>query len=490
MSLWPVGALRSTGNLQGVLELETMSDALMNISPVDGRYERYTRPLRQIMSEFGLIKYRVEVMVRYVLALGAHAGIPLQLDQAGARALEGIIQAFGQEDALAIKQLETKGWNGILATNHDVKSCELWLRWKFGEIGLGGSVEWIHFGCTSEDVNNIAYGLMLRDAVDALMAPLEPTVAWIQDSAKHCADMPMLSRTHGQPATPTTLGKEFSVFAERLRRQMQQIDALKLSLKLNGASGNYAAMHAAFPDIDWPRFAQAFIENDLRKGAHVGFSFNPLTTQIEPHDTYAELFAVLMRINTILIGFSQDMWRYISDDWIVQRPVAGEVGSSAMPHKVNPINFENAEGNLQIANWLMEGCCRKLPVSRMQRDLSDSTVARVFGTIFGHCIVGYENLRAGMSKVSPNAETIRAALVAHPEVLAEAYQTILRSKGYPNAYDALKSLSRGAKITLADLHAFVDGLDAEFVDAETRQRMREITPDTYFGLAPSLVRNF
>jgi adenylosuccinate lyase len=302
--------------------------------------------------------------------------------------------------------------------------------------------------------------------------------------------MPMLARTHGQPATPTTLGKEFAVFSERLRLQVLQIGALKLSLKLNGATGNYAAMHAAFPDIDWPQFAQTFIENGtcLRKGAHLSFAFNPLTTQIEPHDTYAELFAVMMRINTILVDFAQDMWRYISDDWIVQRPVAGEVGSSAMPHKVNPINFENAEGNLQIANWLMEGCCRKLPVSRMQRDLSDSTVLRVFGTIFAHCIVGYENLRTGMNKVSPNAETIRLALVAHPEVLAEAYQTILRSRGYPNAYDALKSISRGAKITLADLHAFVDGLDPKYVDAATKQRMKEITPDSYFGLAPSLVR--
>jgi adenylosuccinate lyase len=467
-----------------------MLDTLMNISPVDGRYERYTRPLRQIMSEFGLIKYRVETMVRYILALGAHADIPLQLDQDKARALEGIIDAFTQQDALSIKELEAKGWNGILATNHDVKSCELWLRWKLEQIGLGTSVEWIHFGCTSEDVNNIAYGLMLRDAVDALMEPLGLVARWIKDSATNCAGMPMLSRTHGQPATPTTLGKEFAVFDERLRRQIQQIGALKISLKLNGASGNYAAMHAAFPDIAWPEFAKGFVENGtyLRKGKHVSFSFNPLTTQIEPHDTYAELFAVLMRINTILVGFAQDIWRYISDDWIVQRPVAGEVGSSAMPHKVNPINFENAEGNLLIANWLMEGCCRKLPISRMQRDLSDSTVERVFGTIFGHCIVGYENLRTGMNKVSPNAEKIRLALVEHPEVLAEAYQTILRSKGYPNAYDALKSLSRGAKITLSDLHAFVDGLDPKFVDANTKKQMKEITPDTYVGLAPSLVR--
>ncbi len=423
-------------------------------------------------------------------ALGAHPDVPLKLDPAGVKALESIIDAFGPEDAAAIKQLESKGWNGILATNHDVKSCELWLRWKFEQIGLGRQVEWIHFGCTSEDVNNISYGLMLRDGVDALMASLDPAIAWIQDSARQCAHMPMLARTHGQPATPTTLGKEFAVFSERLRRQVQQIGALKLSLKLNGATGSYAAMHAAFPDIDWPKFAQGFIENGtyLRKGAHLSFAFNPLTTQIEPHDTYAELFAVMMRINTILVDFAQDIWRYISDDWIVQRAVAGEVGSSAMPHKVNPINFENAEGNLQIANWLMEGCCRKLPVSRMQRDLTDSTVLRVFGTIFGHCIVGYENLRAGMNKVSPNAETIRLALVAHPEVLAEAYQTILRSRGYPNAYDALKSISRGAKITLADLHAFVDGLDPKYVDAGTKQRMKEITPDSYFGLAPSLVR--
>ncbi|MGY4167548.1 adenylosuccinate lyase [Bradyrhizobium sp. USDA 4529] len=467
-----------------------MSDPLMNISPIDGRYERYTKPLRLIMSEFGLIKCRIEVMVRYVMALGAHADIPLQLDPAETAALEGIVHAFGSDDAYSIKQLETKGWNGIAATKHDVKSCELWLRWKLKQIGLGAVVEWIHFGCTSEDVNNISYGLMLRDGIDQLMQSLEPTVAWIEASASNCADMPMLARTHGQPATPTTLGKEFAVFAERLRRQISQVDALKLCLKLNGATGNYAAMQVTFPNVDWPQFAKAFIEDGtfLRKGKHISFAFNPLTTQIEPHDTYAELFAVLMRINTILVDFAQDMWRYISDDWIVQRPVAGEVGSSAMPHKVNPINFENAEGNLQIAGWLMEGCCRKLPVSRMQRDLSDSTVARVFGTIFGHCIVGYENLRAGLQKVSPNEEKIRRALAAHPEVLAEAYQTILRSKGYPGAYDALKSISRGAKITLSDLHAFIDGLDPQLVDAQTKRRMKNITPETYFGIAPSLAR--
>ncbi|WP_210188506.1 adenylosuccinate lyase [Bradyrhizobium sp. Gha] len=461
----------------------------MNISPVDGRYERYTKPLRPIMSEFGLIKYRIDVMVRYFLALGQHDGIPLQLGQADVEALESIIHAFAHDDAASIKQLETSGWNGIPATNHDLKSCELWLRWKFNQIGLGGHVEWIHFGCTSEDVNNIAYGLMLRDAVDALIEPLRSIADWLRDWATQFGQMPMLSRTHGQPATPTTLGKEFAVFRERLRRQMQQMATLKVALKLNGASGNYAAMHAALPGVDWPQFAQAFVEDGtyLRKGAHISFTFNPLTTQIEPHDTYAELFAVIMRINTILVDVAQDMWRYISDEWIVQKAVSGEVGSSAMPHKVNPINFENAEGNLQIANWLMEGCCRKLPVSRLQRDLSDTTVARMFGTIFGHCVVGYENLRTGMKKVSPDAGKIRQALLDHPEVLTEAYQTILRSKGYPNAYDALKSLSRGAKITLADLHAFVDGLDSKFIDEETKKRMKEITPDVYVGLAPSLV---
>ncbi|QOZ06648.1 adenylosuccinate lyase [Bradyrhizobium sp. CCBAU 51765] len=470
--------------------INAMSDALMNISPVDGRYERYTEPLRPIMSEFGLIKYRVEVMVRYVLALGEHKDIPLNLGQSNVTVLEGIIHSFAHDDALSIKQLETKGWNGILATNHDLKSCELWLRWKFGQLGLGGIVEWIHFGCTSEDVNNIAYGLMLRDAIDVLMESLQSVTDWLHGSAAQCAQMPMLSRTHGQPATPTTLGKEFAIFDERLRRQMRQMAMLKIALKLNGASGNYAAMHAALPGVDWPQFAQAFVENGtyLRRGAHVSFSFNPLTTQIEPHDTYAELFAAIMRINTILVDVTQDMWRYISDEWIVQKPIAGEIGSSAMPHKVNPINFENAEGNLQIANWLMEGCCRKLPVSRLQRDLSDSTVVRVFGTIFGHCMVGYENLHAGMKKVSPDAGRIRQALVEHPEVLAEAYQTILRSKGFPDAYDALKSLSRGAKITLADLHAFVDGLDPSFIDDETKRRMKGIMPDTYVGLAPSLVR--
>lgn len=462
-----------------------MSENLMNVSPVDGRYARYTEPLRPIMSEFGLIRYRVEVMGRYVLALGAQPDIPLKLEQAQSRAIEEMIASFHSGDAASIKQLETVGWNGVPATNHDVKSCELWLRWKFEQIGLGASVEWIHFGCTSEDVNNIAYGLMLRDGVDALMRSLEPPVTWIEATAGDCADMPMLARTHGQPATPTTLGKELAVFAERLRRQMGQIDAFKLLLKLNGATGNYAAMHVAFPDVAWPRFAQAFVEDGiyLRKGKHISFAFNPLTTQIEPHDTYCELLAVLMRINNILVDFAQDMWRYISDEWIVQKAVAGEVGSSAMPHKVNPINFENAEGNLQIANWLMEGCCRKLPISRLQRDLSDSTVARVFGTIFGHCTIGYENLRAGMNKVSPDVEKIRLALVARPEVLAEAFQTILRSKGYPDAYGALKSVSRGAKITLAGLHAFVDDLDPKFVDEETKLRMKRLVPEAYFGLA-------
>ncbi len=467
-----------------------MSDALLNISPIDGRYARYTNPLRLIASEFGLIRYRIEVMVTFVFALASESSVPVVMTERETSDLLRISRKFTVEDAESIKQLETKGWNGIRPTNHDVKSCELWLRWKFEQAGLGAFVEWIHFGCTSEDVNNIAYGRMLSDAVDMIMGPLDQIGVSLRKSAVEYAALPMLSRTHGQPATPTTYGKECAVFVARLRRQRIKLKEFRLTLKLNGASGNYAAMREALPGVDWPAFAKRFIESGMYMcdGDFVQFEQNEHTTQIEPHDTYAELFDILKRVNMILVDYSQDMWRYISDNWIIQAQVAGEVGSSAMPHKVNPIQFENAEGNLHSANAVMEMMCRKLPVSRLQRDLSDSTVERNFGVVFGHCIVAYENLLGGMKKISPSHKNITDALMAHPEVLTEAYQTILRSVGYPNAYDALKSLSRGNKIGLNDLHDFIDGLDSQYVDVAVKKRMKEIRRETYIGYAAELAR--
>lgn len=468
-----------------------MPDAMMAVSPVDGRYARYTTQLGTIVSEYGLIRYRVQVMVYYLIALIDCEELGITHDKDPGTELLKILHLFSPEDAYAIKQLETKGWNGIPATNHDVKSCELWLRFRVEQLGFAHLVEWIHFGKTSEDVNNIAYGLMLRDVMVPHMDSLEKLLRAIEDMATRYADLAMLSRTHGQAATPTTFGKECAVFAGRLRRPMKQMGTFVLTLKLNGASGNYAAMRAARPDIDWPTFAKKFIESGsyIRGGAYIKFEQNPLTTQIEPHDTYVELFDIIKRANGILVDFAQDMWRYISDDWVVQKPVSGEVGSSAMPHKVNPIQFENAEGNLILANGVFETINRKVQVSRLQRDLSDSTVERNFGVAFSHCIIAYENLYAGLQKVSPNHKAITDALMKHPEVLTEAIQTMLRSVGYPNAYDALKTLARGNKITLMHIHDFINGLDEKYVDHKLKKLMKELRRETYIGYAPELARS-
>ncbi len=462
---------------------------LMSISPVDGRYDRYTKVLKPIASEFGLIKYRIQEMILYLIALINHGD--LDIDARGIdveHLLKSIIRDFTVEDAMAIKQLETKGWNGIPATNHDVKSCEFWLRWKLEQLGLAHLIEWIHFAKTSEDTNNVAYALMLRDILGVVVPKLSLINESFEAMAKRYAPLSMLSRTHGQPATPTTLGKEFGVFARRLSRQLNQLVSFPLQVKLNGASGNYAAMYAAYPNVDWESFAKEFIESEIyiKGNDYIVFEQNELTTQIEPHDTYAELFAIFSRINTILIDFSQDMWRYVSDDWIVQRPVEGEIGSSAMPHKVNPIQVENSEGNLGLANALLGFCSLKLPISRLQRDLSDSTVERVIGVMFGHMIVSYENILGFMQKISANEKKIADVLNEHPEVLTEAYQNILRSVGYPNPYNVFKTLARGKKLTLEDLHAFIDSMDSTYANDDVKARMKALQPDMYVGIAPKL----
>jgi len=351
-------------------------------------------------------------------------------------------------------------------------------------------VEWVHFALTSEDVNSVAYSLGLRSGIEkVILAALEGVRKELDALAEEHADTPMLARTHGQSATPTTFGKEMNVFARRLEKQVTTLKNGSVLVKWGGPSGNYNAQMVALPRVDWLAFARSFAECLNAKGADkthfVRLTLNEVTTQIEPHDTYAEMFDNLRRINTILLDLSQDMWRYISDGWVTQKPKDGEVGSSAMPHKVNPIDFENAEGNFGVANALFERLSRKLPISRLPRDLSDSTVERTFGTAFAHSLIGYHALVRGFGKVSVNEQALRDALMAHPEVLAEAIQTVLRVADVEMPYEKLKALTRGKQVTLEDLAAFIDGLD---ISPEMKARLKALRPDNYTGLADILAK--
>jgi adenylosuccinate lyase len=467
-----------------------MSSHLNAVSPIDGRYHATGEKLSPYFSEKALIKHRIIVMLEYArFLMGNRVILASGLTTHEYQQIDMIIADFDDVQAQIVQDIEKKGWGAHKATNHDVKACEIYLRARFEDIHLGHLREWIHFGRTSEDVNNIAYAIMLAQSLDnVLCSAVFELSRTIHDLADLYAELPMLARTHGQAATPTTLGKEFAVFASRVEKQRRQLKEQKILIKLNGASGNYAADYAAFPEVDWPAMSESFCDYLNRKMLGNRLKLNMVTTQIEPHDTYAELFAILMRINTILLGFCQDTWRYISDDWLVQKAIDGETGSSAMPHKVNPIDSENAEGNLGLANAMFEFFCRKLPVSRLQRDLSDSTVERNFGVAFVHSLIAYMSIARGLKKISPNKEKIAQALADHPEVITEAYQTILRSIGYPNPYDALKNISRGQKITMEDLHAFVHGLDPLLVSDSVKVRLLAITPKNYIGLAPMLTK--
>lgn len=447
---------------------------LTALSPLDGRYRREVAALEAYFSEAALYRYRVRVEVEYLIFLTRTRSIgfvpPLEPQQQAA--LRALYRQFSAADADAIAEWDRK-------VNHDVKAVEYWLREKLAGLGMGAWSEAVHFALTSEDVNNLAYGLLVREGRDLVLLPaIGPTVAALRQAAVGDAATPMLARTHGQPATPTTLGKEFAVFAARLARAADELAAVKLTGKLNGATGSFAAHHAALPQIDWLAFSRAFVRTlDLEPVL--------LSTQIEPHDSLATLCDALKRLNTVLLDLCQDVWRYISDGYLVQASVAGEVGSSTMPHKVNPIDFENAEGNLGLANALLEFFARKLPVSRLQRDLSDSTVLRNLGVAFGHSLFAYGRARKGLAKVAPDRKRLLAELQAHPEVLAEAVQTILRRVGYPEPYEALKGLSRGRDLSLDDLRAFVRTLDLP--DA-VRDELLALTPETYVGLAAKLAR--
>ncbi|MNK40057.1 Adenylosuccinate lyase [compost metagenome] len=446
--------------------------SLTAISPLDGRYRPKVQALGEYFSEFALNRYRVMVEVEVFTALlGA---VHKDLNRFGPDAfaqLRKIYEEFDAVDAEEIKQIERK-------TNHDMKAVEYYLKERIRQIpGLASEVEFVHFGLTSEDVSNLAYACMLRDATHDVMIPAVLDVLQaIRDLASRNKTAPMLARTHGQSATPTTLGKEMVVFAHRMLPEISALHRFQLTGKLNGATGTFGSLAIAYPDVDWI----AFSEQVIRRLELVP---NMITTQIEPHDRIAALCDHFRRINHILLDFDQDMWRYISDGYLRQRVVAGEIGSSAMPHKINPIDFENSEGNLGMANALFVFFGEKLTKSRLQRDLSDSTVLRNLGVAFGHALLAYKSTVQGLRRVESDPERMLQDLDAHPEVLAEAYQTILRAKGHAMPYEALKELTRGQQVTLDSLHAFVRGLD---VDAETRDRLLALTPAGYIGLAAQL----
>ncbi|MBU2638632.1 MAG: adenylosuccinate lyase [Nanoarchaeota archaeon] len=458
-------------------------DKLEAISPIDGRYRRTTEPLSEFFSEKALIKYRVLVECEYLMFLSEHPKLGLRKLTDDEKSLLKSLCNLTMEDAAIVKAIEVKGYKQLKPTNHDVKAVEYFLKDKLGETSLKDALEWVHFGLTSEDANNLAYSLMLSNGLKAVVMPaIDAVYAKMDELANKYKSIPMLARTHGQPASPTTFGKEFRVFASRLGRQISQLKNQEILVKMNSATGNYNAQYAAYPDVDWPEFTTQFIEH-LNAYAGLKLKANLITTQIEPHDSYAELFDIVRRANTILLGFNQDMWRYISDGWLKQKPVEGEVGSSTMPHKVNPIDFENSEGNLGIANALLAYFSSKLPISRLQRDLSDSTVLRNLGTAFAHCLIAYNSALRGMSKIDVNEAKVIAELENHPEVISEAIQTILRKEGIAAPYELMKDLTRGKKVELADFYLFIDNLN---VSGEVKTRLRQITPLNYTGLAEAL----
>jgi adenylosuccinate lyase len=444
--------------------------SLTAVSPVDGRYGRSTEVLRPIFSEFGLIKHRVLVEIRWLQALATHSDIrevPALSEHAG-KVLDAIIDRFSEDDAKRVKNIER-------TTNHDVKAVEYFLKEKIaGNHELEAISEFIHFACTSEDINNLAYALMLREARGQVLLPqLDEVIQSVTALAHATAELSMLSRTHGQPASPTTLGKEMANIAYRLRRQREQVAGVQLLGKINGAVGNYNAHLAAYPEIDWPAFAGDFVTG-------LGLEWNPYTIQIEPHDYIAELFDAIARFNVVLIDLARDVWGYISLGYFKQRTVAGEVGSSTMPHKVNPIDFENAEGNFGIANALFDHLAAKLPVSRWQRDLSDSTVLRNLGVGVAHSVIGYASVLRGIAKLDANPDRLQQDLDATWEVLAEAIQTVMRRHGVEQPYEKLKALTRGKGISAESLKDFIDSLD---IPDQAKQELSGLTPAAYIGNA-------
>ncbi len=450
--------------------------SLTAVSPVDGRYGSKTESLRPIFSEYGLIRHRVEVEVRWLQKLAATDAIsevPAFSEHAN-NLLDDIVSKFCEEDAQRVKNIER-------TTNHDVKAVEYFLKEKIaGNAELEAVSEFIHFACTSEDINNLSHALMLREARTGVILPaVDEIIDAVRAKAHEYAEQPMLSRTHGQPASPTTVGKEFANVAYRLMRQREQLKAIPLLGKINGAVGNYNAHLSAYPDLDWANFAEEFVTS-------LGLEWNPYTIQIEPHDYIAEFFDALARFNTILIDFDRDVWGYISNNFFKQKTVAGEIGSSTMPHKVNPIDFENSEGNLGLANAIFDHLAMKLPISRWQRDLTDSTVLRNLGVGVGYSLIAYSSTMRGINKLEVNPAALEADLDSNWEVLAEPIQTVMRRYGIEKPYEKLKELTLGQRITPEQLQTFVEQLE---IPQHAKDALKRLTPMSYTGNAREQAAN-
>ena len=445
-------------------------DPLHAISPIDGRYHNKNQDIRPLFSEFGLIRFRLIVEIAWLKALASHPDIKEvpEISATSLKQLDQISQKFSLEDALRVKKIES-------TSNHDIKAVEYFLKEKIAvNAELEAISEFVHFACTSEDINNLAYALMLRTARSQCLIPaMDEIITILRTLAHDFADQPMLSRTHGQPASPTTVGKEFANVVARLERQKDQLKRCAIMGKMNGAVGNFNAHQVAYPEINWPEFSKNFVEG-------LGLDYNAMTTQVEPNDAMVELLQTISRFNTILLDFSKDMWGYIALNYFQQKPVAGEVGSSVMPHKVNPIDFENAEGNLGIANCLLMHFSDKLPQSRWQRDLTNSTVLRNLGVAIAHALVGYQSTMKGLHKIELNQSVIEDDLMNNWAVLAEAIQTTMRRHGLEQPYEQLKNLTRGKEVNQATLTAFVESLD---LPQEAKKLLADLTPLAYIGHA-------
>ncbi|MDH4456815.1 MAG: adenylosuccinate lyase [Candidatus Methylopumilus sp.] len=446
------------------------------LSPLDGRYQSKVDPLRAYFSEYALIKHRALVEVEWLKALAALPEIEevKPFSQETIKELDDAITNFDEADASQVKAIEAR-------INHDVKALEYWLKEKFdGNPEIKKASEFIHFACTSEDINNLSHALMLKGARNGVMLPfLSSLIARMTELSQQLAAQPMLSRTHGQTASPTTMGKEFANVVYRLQRQQKQLVANEILGKINGAVGNFNAHLSAYPNVDWEKFAKQFVEK-------LGLTYNPMTIQIEPHDYMAELYDNLSRINTILIDINRDIWGYVSVGYFKQKLKPGEVGSSTMPHKVNPIDFENSEGNLGMANAILRHLAEKLPISRWQRDLTDSTVLRNMGVAFGYTLLGYDSCLRGLNKLEINPKKLADDLDNSWEVLAEPIQTVMRRYGYENPYDTLKEYTRGKAISKESLQSLIAELN---IPAEAKQYLTDLTPATYIGKATALLKN-
>ena len=452
-----------------------MSFAITSISPIDGRYSRQTESLKPVFSEFGLIKNRVKVEILWLIALSNDKEIKElpKFSKNSLKFLDQLFLDFSEKDAKAVKEIESK-------TNHDVKAVEYWLRNQLKKKKLNKANEFIHFSLTSEDVNNLAYALMLKEALSETIVPsIKKISSILKANSKKFASLPMLSRTHGQTASPTTLGKEFANINYRIERQITQLKNQEILGKINGAVGNYNAHISAYPKKNWPAFSKSFISS-------LKLTYNPLTTQIEPHDFIAEIFQNVSRINTILIDLNRDIWGYISLGYFKQKVIKGEIGSSTMPHKVNPIDFENSEGNLGLSNAILSHLAEKLPLSRWQRDLTDSTVLRNIGVGFSYGLIAYNSCIKGLNKLEVNKSIIREELNQSWEVLAEPIQTVMRKNGIENSYEKLKDITRGkGKISADKIHHFIKNLK---ISREDKTYLLELTPQTYIGVAPQLAK--